>query len=191
MIDRGVITEEAFDSLLAWLDENREFAAVKYEQIRNRLIRIFVGRGCSEAEALADETIDRVTTVLPRVAPSYMGEPALYFYGVANNVHHEWLRRESKLGSCLSRAIEADSVIEADKNNREETLVCLEKCLAKLDQANRSLILGYYKGEKGAKIENRRKLAEERGIGTNALHIKVSRIRSTLKDCIQNCLRGV
>ena len=55
-----ILTKESFDTLLAWLDANPDAAARKYEQIRTRLIKIFVCRGCLESEDLADETIDRV-----------------------------------------------------------------------------------------------------------------------------------
>jgi len=43
--------------LLGWLSTNEASAAEKYEKIRARLIRLFVGRGCYEAEMLADQTI--------------------------------------------------------------------------------------------------------------------------------------
>ncbi|HEY0047746.1 MAG TPA: hypothetical protein VGB68_00565, partial [Pyrinomonadaceae bacterium] len=61
MDKENVINQENFDVLLNWLDRNREIAGQKYEKIRRRLIRIFLGRGCFEAEELADETINRVT----------------------------------------------------------------------------------------------------------------------------------
>ncbi len=88
------LTQEAFDALLAWLDPDREAAALKYETVRLRLIKIFACRGCSEAEDLADETINRVTSKLPEIQASYTGEPARYFYGVANKIHLEYTRRK-------------------------------------------------------------------------------------------------
>lgn len=90
----NTITQESFDTLLGWLDHNREIAGQKYEKIRQRLIRIFAGRGCFEAEELADETINRVTLKLPQFVETYIGEPALYFYGVADKIHHEWLGKQ-------------------------------------------------------------------------------------------------
>src|SRR5262245_44374262 len=39
--DRSV-SREAFDLMLAWLDSDRERAGQKYEEIRYRLIKIFV-----------------------------------------------------------------------------------------------------------------------------------------------------
>ena len=66
-----VLTKEAFDALLEWLDPNRDIAAQKYETIRTRLIKIFSCRGCLEAEDLADETINRVTNKLPEICETF------------------------------------------------------------------------------------------------------------------------
>ena len=88
-----VLTQEAFDALLGWLDADREVAARKYETIRLRLVKIFVCRGCADAEDLADETINRVVAKLPEIAAAYVGEPAAYFYAVSQRIHQEYLRR--------------------------------------------------------------------------------------------------
>src|ERR687885_224752 len=87
-----VLTQAAFDSLLAWLDADRDQAGEKYECIRLRLIKIFTCRGRPDAEELADETINRVTLKATQVAKDYVGDPALYFYGVAQKVFLESVR---------------------------------------------------------------------------------------------------
>src|ERR1043166_3680616 len=91
-----VLTQEAFDALLDWLDADREVAARKYETIRLRLVKIFVCRGCADAEDLADETINRVVAKLPEIAADYVGEPAAYFYAVSQWIHQEYLRKVTK-----------------------------------------------------------------------------------------------
>lgn len=184
MAKENLITPENFDVLLSWLDLNREIAAEKYEKIRLRLIRIFTGRGCFEAEELADETFDRVTRKLPQIAHSYVGEPTLYFYGVADKIHLEWLRRQ-KQKQQTSRLPEPD---ESDKAALEIEDECLEICLKKLPADRHHLIVEYYREEKSAKIENRRKLADNLGINANTLQISASRIRSQLKECLQKCV---
>nr|MDQ3743617.1 hypothetical protein [Acidobacteriota bacterium] len=63
--------QDDFDSLLAWLDADREEAGKKYESIRLRLIRIFTCRGRHDSEELADETIRRVTLKAPTLAGEY------------------------------------------------------------------------------------------------------------------------
>src|SRR5882762_2150995 len=110
MKKKWAITQEAFDGLLGWLDTNRDQAAQKYEKIRTRLIKIFICRGCGEADDLADETINRVTAKVDSIANSYTGDPALYFYGVAQKVHLEYLRSRPALQNSLEAGRELGSV---------------------------------------------------------------------------------
>ena len=182
MPDSHSITSENFETLLAWLDDDAESAGEKYEHIRRRLIRIFNGRGCHEPELLADRTIDRVTSKIPQIRTSYVGDPAVYFYGVANKVYFEWLRDQKR---------ERETVfidLTADPTDDEKEHECLESCLEKLNRDARELILEYYRDEKSAKIERRKKLAARLGISIGALQIKASRIRSRLQDCVNDCV---
>jgi RNA polymerase sigma factor (sigma-70 family) len=176
------ITQESFDTLLAWLDASRDVASQKYEKIRGRLIQIFSRRGCFEAEDLADETINRVTLKLPQVMGSYSGDPVLYFYGVAHNIHLEWLRKQRTVNHLPFTEINR-------KGSENETeYECLETCLDSLPDSDRTLIVEYYRGEKSAKIEIRKALAKNLGYTVSALQVKAFRIRNGLKGCLQNCL---
>src|SRR5215217_5023724 len=85
--------EDNFDALLTWLDPDREKAARKYEDIRHSLISIFEWRGCCDAEELAAETITRVLNKVPTLVDGYVGDPALYFYGVAKRLAYEVSRQ--------------------------------------------------------------------------------------------------
>lgn len=186
-----VLTQDAFDKLLDWLDPDRESAGRKYEAIRLRLIKIFTCRGCSEAEDLADETINRVAARVSEVARDYQGEPAAYFYGVAQKVYLEYLRK--------SRAKQADVPVdspiinpairtESFDDDIEPSYECLESCLEHLPTPNRKLVLEYYQQERKAKIDHRKLLASEMGIAVNALRIRAHRIRRTLEECVHTCL---
>src|SRR5215212_3434614 len=158
-----VLTKESFDALLAWLDTNPDSAAVKYEKIRTRLIKMFVCRGCLEPEDLADETIDRVARRLTDIESTYVGEPVRYFYGVAHKVQLESLRPKPVLPP--------PEVDDDDKDEREYE--CLQQCMGKLSVEHRELVLQYYQEERGAKIDNRKHLADQLGIAVNALRIRV------------------
>jgi DNA-directed RNA polymerase specialized sigma24 family protein len=173
------LTQEAFDSLLTWLDSERDRAGRLYEEIRSRLIKIFICRGCTEAEDLADETINRVAKRVDEVAKTYSGDPALYFYGVANKVHLESLRRKPQMDVALPQR-------QTDEIGPE--LNCLEQCLKTLRSENRELVLEYYQEERQAKIANRQRLAQKMGIPLNALRIRAHRIRAALKNCVKECL---
>lgn len=186
-----VLTHDDFNGLLDWLDADRERAGSKYEAIRLRLIKIFTCRGCAEAEDLADETINRVTAKVAEVAGAYKGDPALYFYGVSHKVHLEYLRK--------IRAQHADAPEDCVASNPnmltvslgddiESEYECLERCLERLPEDNRDLVVQYYQQEKQAKIEHRRRLAEELGIAVNALRIRAHRIRLALQRCVHDCL---
>src|SRR4051812_36211790 len=87
------LRREDFDRLLVWLDSDRERAGEIYERIRWRLVTILASRGCVQSEELADETIDRVARRVADIERTYVGDKAIYFFGVMNNVHHEYLRR--------------------------------------------------------------------------------------------------
>lgn len=179
MNKQWMLTQDSFDALLAWLDPNRETAGQKYEVIRTRLIKIFACRGCNEPEDLADETINRVTNKLTEIEGSFVGERVRYFYGVANKVHLEYQRRKPP-------PLPPPPPDDPDEIEREYD--CLERCMQKLTANNRELVLQYYQEEKKAKIDHRKRLAEQLGIALNALRIRAHRIRFALQDCVQKCV---
>jgi RNA polymerase sigma factor (sigma-70 family) len=182
MRDRRHVDKESFDTLLGWLHPDRELAAKKYEDIRRRLITIFTCRGCAEAEDLADETFDRVTRKVCEVAVDYVGDPALYFYGVARKVHLEYTRKRQATHTLAPPP-------EPDSEETEEEYGCLERCMEGLTQDNRQLVLKYYQDERQMKIDHRRELAHQFGIGMNALRLRVFRIRAVLQKCVLECLQ--
>jgi DNA-directed RNA polymerase specialized sigma24 family protein len=174
-----VLSQEALDALLDWLDPDREQAGIKYEQIRLRLIKIFTGRGCVDVEDLADETINRVTNKLTKIENNFMGDRTAYFFGVANKVYMEHRRRKPP---------QPPPSPPADSERTELEYRCLERCVEKLSDDNRELLLRYYGTEGGTRVEDRKKLAEQLGIAPNALRIRAYRIRLTLQDCVEKCV---
>jgi DNA-directed RNA polymerase specialized sigma24 family protein len=177
---RREIGRQDFDSLLDWLNPDREEAGRIYEEIRRKLARVFISRGCRCAEEMADETMDRVTEKAARIAADYRGDPRLYFYGVAKNVMKEY-RRPRKLPEPPPSA---DPMGTADQE-----LTCLDECLSRLLPKNREMILQYYSEDRHAKIKKRRELAQRFGIDMNALRIRMHRVRSVLADCTAECVQ--
>ncbi len=176
-----VLTRESFDALLAWLDSDREVAGQQYEAIRRRLIKLFTCRGCYEPEDLADETINRVIKKLPEIEKEFAGDKIRYFYGVANKVHLEYIRRKPVPDLPIDLAIDD----EAPPNLELE---CLDKCIAELTTNNQSLLIEYYQEDKRAKINHRKDLAERLGIAANALRIRAYRLRAGVEVCVRDCL---
>ena len=173
------LRQEDFDRLLAWLDDDRELAGTEYEKIRRRLTTIFASRGCRVPEELADETMDRVSRRVADIRETYSGNKVLYFLGVANNVHHEFLKRP---------ALSSPMPLVTERDDQERTHACLERCINKLTERSQHLIRNYYAEDKQKKIVLRRVLAEQMGINLNALRARALRIREELQVCIERCL---
>jgi DNA-directed RNA polymerase specialized sigma24 family protein len=176
------INPAAFEKMLLWLDKNRDAAGNKYEAIRLRLIKIFDYRQCPNSEELADRVFDRVLQKIEQNAVADGGNPALYFYSVANNIYRENLRKP------ITVELPEDIAREEDEESFEPYYECLKKCLKKLSSEKQRLIIGYYEEEKRAKIDFRQKLAQSIGISTAKLHSRVFRIRESLQQCVLKCV---
>ncbi|MGE0883606.1 MAG: RNA polymerase sigma factor [Blastocatellales bacterium] len=179
---------EDFNLFLRWLDQDMEKAAQRYEDVRRNLITILIRRGCHRAEELADETINRVMRRLPEMIDTYVGEPYRYIVVVARNLHLEYVK-EIERQEPLPEHDHTNLSAEQSDNSKEEEAGCLDKCLKQLSSQQRKLVVDYYLGDKRAKIDHRKAMADEMGIGLNALRIRAHRIRATLEECLKQCLR--
>lgn len=179
----------AFEKMLDWLDDDRDIAGQKYEAIRLRLIRVLNYRGCLDSEALSDIVFDRVARKIDFLTETFEGDPALYFFSVANKVFLEYRRQPQML--------EISGDISENKNNQNDNeddvqpeYECLTKCLASLPDEKRALIIGYYSDEKKEKIKSHKQFAENAGIKTATLHVRAHRLRVTLQKCVLKCLKS-
>jgi RNA polymerase sigma factor (sigma-70 family) len=175
-----VATKEQFDELLKWFDSDRDRAAQRYEEIRRNLIRVFLNRGCTDSEDLADDTINRVTLKMPGLRESYVGSPERYFHGVAKNVIREHIRKRGQINQLPPES--------SSRQDLEPFFQCLDECLAKLPRKNSRLILLYYEGERRKKIDLHKKLSSIMGIKQTAMRARVHRVRSKLRDCVLECI---
>lgn len=183
MSQERMLSQANFDRLLAWLHADRNQAGIRYEAIRQRLIKIFTCRGCAEAEDLADETINRVTLKIEGLSHNYVGDPALYFYGVAKKLLLEHSRRMSRpMGEHVCFTPVATNDVEPEYE-------CLQRCMDKLSLEQRELVLQYYAEDKDTKIKRRKEIAGRMGIAMNALRIRAHRIRVSLHQCVEECLK--
>jgi DNA-directed RNA polymerase specialized sigma24 family protein len=173
------LTQESFTKFLFWLDPDPDEAGKRYETIRRKLIKIFVCRGCPYPEDLSDETINRVIRKKEEMANSYEGDPALFFYGVANNVYREFLRQ---------KPLPPQPITRSEPARPEEELECLDRCMEKILPRSRELVLQYHQEEGQSKIDFRKKMAARLGIPIGALRIRAFRIRATLQECVLQCL---
>lgn len=187
MDDEEDLNRENFEMLLAWLGPDRESGGVKYEAIRERLLHIFTWNGCKNPTDWADRTISTVMKKLPDLVNKYSGDPARYFYGVANKLIHEYFREESKHSDS-----QPDSLVYVFKEDKEASRflsLCLDECLEQLSIEDRDLFLEYYQYDKKTKIKERRQLAERLGIQISVLRSRAFEIRMSLSECIRGCVK--
>ena len=192
----ATLTREAFDKLLESLDPNRQAAAEKYERIRQRLAHFFEYRGCSSPDDYADITINCAAKKLHEGSRIYSSDPLSFFIGIARNILQEYWEQKTKHAASLDHLPDAqhprvDAIEtmqrEDDRKRTEAELECLEECLEQTDRENRELIVGYYIGEKGQKIRNRKRLAAEFDATPAALRLRAFRLRAKLESCVKSC----
>lgn len=182
------IPPEGFEEILAWLNPDREEAAELYVQLRHDLSKLFRWKGCQDPDGLTDEVFDRVARKVHDVRPTYEGDPRLYFRAVANNVMKEYFRK-IKTQVSLESADHLKEQVTATQDDNTDRSDCLQLCLQELSSDKRELILAYYAKEKQAKVEHRNELAESLGIPVETLRVKVHRIRVSLEQCLERCLK--
>ena len=114
------------------------------------------------------------------IEATYAGDKAIYFLGVMNNVHHEYLRRPP------APRLVAASNDEVDV--KEQTYLCLDRCLTKLAPHAREIIQQYYAADKSARISLRKRIAARFGLSNSNLRLRALRIRAKLQTCIEQCM---
>ncbi|HVH72775.1 MAG TPA: hypothetical protein VNB49_16935 [Candidatus Dormibacteraeota bacterium] len=164
--------------------------------MRRRLVRYFDYRNCLSPDDLADETLNRVARKLQEKGEIVGATPAHYCYIVARLVFLESVRRkehnapsldDTERSASVMASLAASSEPTTDTPVKEKLFTCLERCLRRLRMQDRELILDYYRGEQGEKIERRSQMARHLALTMNALSIRACRIRNKLEACVKAC----
>jgi DNA-directed RNA polymerase specialized sigma24 family protein len=183
---RWVLSGEAFQALLSSLDPDPARAGEEYESLRQRLVVFFLGRGGLDAEASADETLDRLSRRIFEGAP--IDDVRRFAHGVARRVHSEALRRQRcqrRVQQELARTVSPPSAVESDAG-----LECIRRCVQRLTAADRELIIVYYDGAGSGLQDDRKALAARLGITPLALRVRAFRVRRSLESCTRSCLEA-
>jgi DNA-directed RNA polymerase specialized sigma24 family protein len=188
------LTETAFARLLEWLDDGSDSRGATYLEMRRRLVAYFDRRGRPAADALADETFNRIARTLYLEGEIATRPPARYCYVIARFVLLEDVRRsrryvpfeDARRHTSLDTGRVRDASAAAAEG-REQRLECLDRCLLRLTPDQRELLVEYYRDAKRQRIDRRRDLAARLGISMNALGIRLSRLRASLETCITAC----
>jgi DNA-directed RNA polymerase specialized sigma24 family protein len=166
------------------LNDDRDLAAVEYEHLRRALIKFFDWRGAWLPEDCADETIDRLSRKLGEIA---IADVKAYAHGIARMVLLE--RRRAPVFASIEAGPVLQSPVETPPSeNSTERQQCFDDCLAQIPGDGRSLLLGYYEGERQSKIVNRRRMAVALGLSENALRSRVQRLRNRIDQCVHACV---
>jgi len=183
---RWELTPEAFNKLLSFLDPDRERAGMVYEKLRLKLMKFFEWRGSAFPEDHADEVLNRVTKKVDE------GEVVRDFYSYSHRIASLFFLETTKDPAGRSVPVEDMPSIPAAPNSTDDEelrLECFENCLRALPAESCELITQYYQGERRARIDHRKALAERLEIPLNALRIRTHRIRMKLEACVEDCLR--
>ncbi len=183
------LSHHGLEALLDRLAPDREQAAERYRMIHRRLTHLYEWRGCPSPEELADEVLDRVASKLE--AGVEIHSPERYVARVASLVFREIVRREQRRRAALDEERRAHPPAHDGEEEEEEDGVrwrCFQLCMNRLGPEERSRLLRYYEGDKGTKIANRRRLAEELEVAAGTLRIRMLRLRTRLEKCIHGCV---
>ena len=185
MTDSRAITATTLANLLARLHSDPEQAALEYERLRRALVKFFDWRGAWPPDECADEALDRLAR---RLAETDVNDVRHYAYGIARLVLLEH-QRQPVFSSIDYVPEPTDRVAETAPEDGEERLrECFDRCLAATSDESRSLVVGYYEGERQAKISNRRRLAAALSLSESALRNRVQRLRDQLARCVHACV---
>jgi DNA-directed RNA polymerase specialized sigma24 family protein len=189
-------TPGAFHQLLTWLDEGVGSDGERYLEMRRRLVSYFGRKRCLSPDELADETFNRVSRKLEQQGAITDASPARYCYIVAKFVFLEYLRgaehRQVSFDEMqgVPDALPRPVAVGADRgavDAAERRFDCLDRCLQQLAAYDRALILEYYSGDEGRRIEHRRQMSARLGLSPNAFTIRACRIRGILEACLNAC----
>jgi DNA-directed RNA polymerase specialized sigma24 family protein len=183
------LNPEQFDVLLRQLGPDRDLAGTRYEQLRRRLVTVLTYRGCTHAEEVADETMDRVARRLSEIpSGTEIDDPTRFVFGVAWNVAREWIRRQRTvpLRDGWDPADPTESEVAAPEGELGHG--CLDRCLRCLPPQDKEVVLTYYQEEGLAKIRHRAMVARQLRISPNALRLRIHRLTLRLRECVFHCV---
>lgn len=186
------LSSDRWQFLLRVLGDNPEEAALEYERIRSRLVRLFEWKRADFPEELADRTLDNAAAALERRQESIRSvDKFRYFCSVAFTTLKEARRADRKAtvaNQGWSQLRDAEAPTGETTSEKYDTLV---RCLAELAPHERRLIVAYYQGEGRERIRNRKALAKVLGVSSGALRLRAHKVRSRLEHRVKRQLGPV
>lgn len=199
------LNKKRLQKLLSFFDRDEEKAGKKYEEVRKLLIKKLEFQGSPTPESHADLCIDKVARQLADENLQLDENYKYYFLQVANfTLNDYWKSREHKKKETLDDKLPNELPFidlrvkekekEAEELSEKERKIkfdCMKKCLDKLKEPDKNLIIDYYQliNDENNK-EQRENLAKKYGISLKNLRVKIYRMKEKLKICEGNCLNN-
>ena len=184
---RRGLNPEDFQRLLARLDPDPAQASVKYEQLRETLIRYSSSRGEHlRAEELADNVLDEIARKPDLDSIQHIEQFAI---GVLRlKLLEHWRKNPRPASEDVDQVAGPhleDSIIDRLDQERKEH--CFHSCMELLKPSDRRLIMEYYPDEHTDLSARRKRLAALTGLRPGTLITRVNRLRSKLEECCTDC----
>lgn len=186
-----VLTQQQFDDLLNWLSADREKAGEIYLSVSEGLTRYFRMKGCSDPPSLVDKTINLVARKISRINVSGSNKPITIFYGFAKNVYFEYLAEARRAPVSVDPERLPDRRRSTGVAGSDPRFNCLDSCVNGLKERETHLVMAYFEKDRGEKVESRRELAQLLNISIGNLHVKIHRLKNTLRECLEDCLESL
>jgi hypothetical protein len=171
-------------------DARRERALERYRSLWSKIDYFLERRGCQDHEDGADETISRVTSLLPREREKIKSIHA-FCLGVARLVSYEYLRTQAKIEQLpddynINPPPSMATFIDDEGQSRsDEMFEHMSACFIKLPLEDQDLMRRYVVSGR----DGRQKIAEELGISLKALQERrIFSIRKLLRQFLDERL---
>lgn len=179
---------EEFRALLARLDPNETEATKKYQHLRENLVRhCFKAHEFLRADELADKTLDILAR---KLSSEDIVKVDSYAFKILDNLLLANYRRRRPTISLSEDTPAKDNpertVIE--KIDGEQKVECFLQCVRRLKTTERWLLFAYHPHEECDVEERRRQIASKLGIGAATLRVRMSRIRTRMLSCFNDCV---
>ncbi len=179
------LERSALTRLLEALDRDAGAAALEYERLRQRLIRLFTINGIERTEDAADEAFNRLARRLTE--GEEVRNVASYLAGIARLIVLEERLRARREREAMLHLAPSE---EPGPGDEERKLRILERCLLGLAPESRELLKRYYGSDGGRRVRERDALARELGLSPNSLRNRVLRLRRRLEEAFRERLRA-
>ncbi|MBO0861268.1 MAG: sigma-70 family RNA polymerase sigma factor [Chloracidobacterium sp.] len=168
----------------------RDRALERYRLLWSKINYFLERRGCQDHEDGADETISRVTSLLPHEREKIKNVQA-FCLGVARLVCYEYLRMQAKIEQLPDNYITnppahlATYMDDEERARSEEMVEHMSYCFNKLPLEDQELMRRYV----GSGRDGRQKIAEELGVSLKTLQERrIFSIRKRLRHLLDERL---